>query len=338
MKIPYYISKSAKSKSVRKVINEAIFILAKLGIPIKGMTQRKLERMALSFLAVANVKTSKDWSKVKGIEESLRALKTREIINYINAHFQENISSGSYDDIRRKDLKFPVVAGIIVRSAGKPNSARNDPTRAYALSQEYAELIRGFGQEAWEKSVEEFFSTKGSLAEQLGQRREIQIYQVTLSQDTRLELSYGEHNQPQKAIIEIFLPRFGYGAEVLYVGDTANKFLYINRAKLNDLQFFELSHGELPDILAYSLSKNWLFVIEAVHSSGAISPLRLLELKTLTKECIAGLVFVTAFSDRATFRKFIADIAWETEVWIADEPDHLIHFDGEKFLGPYKSN
>ncbi len=28
------------------------------------------------------------------------------------------------------------------------------------------------------------------------------------------------------------------------------------------------------------------------------------------------------------------DVAWETEVWIADNPDHLVHFNGHKFLGP----
>ena len=93
---------------------------------------------------------------------------------------------------------------------------------------------------------------------------------------------------------------------------------------------------ELPDIVAYSKTKNWLFLIEAVHSSGPISPIRLLELKRLAKECTAEIVFVTAFLTRDTFRKFAPEIAWETEVWIADAPDHMVHFDGDKFLGPYK--
>ncbi len=101
------------------------------------------------------------------------------------------------------------------------------------------------------------------------------------------------------------------------------------------LNFFELSDGELPDVVAYSKQRNWLYLIEAVHSSGVISPIRLLELKKLTEECQADIIFITAFLDRNTFRHFAPDIAWETEVWIADAPDHIIHFDGEKFLGPY---
>jgi hypothetical protein len=33
--------------------------------------------------------------------------------------------------------------------------------------------------------------------------------------------------------------------------------------------------------------------------------------------------------------RYLGEIAWETEVWVADAPSHLIHFNGERFLGPY---
>jgi type II restriction enzyme len=98
-----------------------------------------------------------------------------------------------------------------------------------------------------------------------------------------------------------------------------------------------VSRRELPDVVAYSEEKNWLFLIEAVHSFGPISQLRLVELKRLCRECTADIIFVTAFLNRETFRKFAPEIAWESEVWIADSPDHMVHFDGKKFLGPYKS-
>jgi type II restriction enzyme len=119
------------------------------------------------------------------------------------------------------------------------------------------------------------------------------------------------------------------------VGDTANKLLHIDRKTLRSLHFFELEHDELPDIIAYNVDKNWLYLIEAVHSSGPISEIRRLELERLTKDCTADIIYVTAFLSRAEFRKWSSEIAWETEVWIADNPDHLIHFNGDKFLGPY---
>ena len=158
---------------------------------------------------------------------------------------------------------------------------------------------------------------------------------VELPSGIEIMFSPGAHNVLQKLIIEAFLPRYGFGAKVLYVGDTADKYLHLDREGLKELKFFEISHDQLPDIVAYSPSKNWLYLIEAVHTSGPVDELRLIKLKELTNECKAELIFVTAFLDKATFRKYAPEIAWETEVWIADNPDHLIHFDGDKFLGPY---
>lgn len=336
MKVPAFVTNKDKSAKLVKLLNEALLVLSKLGIPMEGLRPRELEKAAMAFLAVADVKRSADWPKAR-IREGKDTLKSRDIIAYLNDHFEEEISMGSYDDIRRKDLKLPVVAGIIVASANKPNAARNDPTRGYSLSPEYVEIVRSFGQEDWLEEVEEFMADRPTLAERLEAVRQIKDVPIKLPGGKTLQFSPGEHNLLQKAVIEQFLPRYGYGAEVLYVGDTAKKFLVRDETKLRALKFFELEHGELPDVVAYSEMKNWLFLIEAVHSSGPISPVRLLELKRLAGECTADIVYVTAFLNRDTFRKFAPDIAWETEVWIADAPDHLVHFDGDKFLGPYKS-
>jgi site-specific DNA-cytosine methylase len=336
MKIPTFVINPDKPAKLVKLFNESLLILSKLGIPLDGLKPRELEKMAMAFLAVADVKRSGDWIKTR-IREGKDTLKSRDIIAYLNAHFEEKISMGSYDDIRRKDLKLPVVAGIIIASANKPNAARNDPTRGYSLSLEYVELIKRFGQPDWAEAMEEFMADRPTLAERLDTARQIEIVPIKLPDGQTVQFSPGEHNLLQKAIIEQFLPRYGFGAEVLYVGDTAKKFLIRDEPKLKSLKFFELEHGELPDVVAYSSKKNWLFLIEAVHSSGPISSLRLLELKRLAKSCTADIVFITAFLNRDTFRKFAPDIAWETEVWIADAPDHMVHFDGDKFLGPYKS-
>jgi DNA (cytosine-5)-methyltransferase 1 len=336
MKIPTFVTNAEKPAKLVKLINEALLVLSKLGIPLDGLKPRELEKMAMAFLAVADVKRSAEWSKAR-IREGKETLKSRDIIGYFNQHFAEKTSMGSYDDIRRKDLKLPVVAGIIIASANKPNAARNDPTRGFSLSPEYVELIQRFGQPDWAEAIEEFMADRPTLAERLDAARQLEIVPIKLPDGQTIQYSPGEHNLLQKAIIEQFLPRYGHGAEVYYVGDTAKKFLVREEPKLRALNFFELEHGELPDIIAYSAKKNWLFLVEAVHSSGPISPIRLLELKRLACKCTADIIFVTAFLTRDTFRKFAPDIAWETEVWIADAPDHLVHFDGDKFLGPYKS-
>jgi type II restriction enzyme len=327
-----YITDSNKKRAIQKMENEALDILESVGIPFTGLTERRLERMAVCFLAVASV--TDDWSQAS----CEQFYKTRDVINYVNAHFQENISSGSYDDIRRKDLKMLVLANLVVNSGVQEAAATNDPTRGYSLNENFKNLIVHYRTPEWNDKLQSFMHNRPALSEILARKRDIATIPVTLPDGIELEFSAGEHNILQKEVIENFLPRFSGGCSVLYIGDTANKLLHINEDALKELHFFELSHEELPDIIAYNPEKNWLFLIEAVHSTGPMSEIRVHELKIMLKDCTADLIFVTAFLKRDDFRKWCGDIAWETEVWIADNPDHLIHFNGSKFLGPYKND
>jgi hypothetical protein len=322
----------SKKEKVQRLITEAIDALIILGIPFNGSTWRRIERIAMVFLATGQVNSAEGWKNIHDLNDGIN-MKTRDIIKYINEHFEENISSGSYDDIRRKELKLLVIGEVVLRT--NENLARNDSTRGYAINPAITTELQNVGKAGWKDILQQATSRITTAAEKLNTTRSIQQMPVILPDGFEINLSPGEHNKLQKAIIEDLLPRYGYGAEVLYVGDTADKFLVLERAKLNALNFFELNHGELPDIVAYSKLKNWLYLIEAVHSFGPISENRLFELKRLTKDCTADIVYITAFWDRAKFRSWVKDIAWETEVWIAETPDHLIHFNGDRFMGPY---
>lgn len=322
----------SKKPAVQRLILETLTLLEAFGIPMND-TPRRLERMAVSFLACCDVTRSKDLTKAKDANDN-HALKTRDIIKYVNEHFDENISSGSYDDIRRKDLKLLVLAEIVVQS--HPNAATNDSTRGYALNPVYARLVRKFGERDWHKMVQEAMQGVEPINDRLKRKRELIRIPVQLPSGKKLKFSKGEHNDLQKTIIEDFLPRFGFGAQVLYVGDTSDKYLHLDSAALSKLGLAQLAHEELPDIIAFSASKNWLFLIEAVHTSGSISEMRLIQLQRMLIGCKADVIYVTAFLNRTKFRQYVADIAWETEVWIADNPDHMVHFNGDKFMGPYK--
>lgn len=322
-----------KTKPVQKLINEALYVLDVLGIPVETYSVRRLERIALSFLAVLDINQSSLWGKSKSLSDGY-ALKTREIIDYLNENFGENISSGSYDDIRRKDLKPLYLANIAIPD--NPESARNNPNRAWGINPEFIEIIQSFGDQEWESEVEKFFVNREKLRDKLSSDRRMPTIPVILPSGLSLEFGPGEHNEIQKAVIEEFLPRYGYGAEVLYVGDASDKFLHYNEKRSKELGLDKLAHAELPDVVAYSESKKWLYLIEAVHSANPIDEERIIVLENFIKNYDTGIIFITAFLDRESFRKFVADIAWETEVWIVSEPDHLIHFNGDKFLGPYK--
>lgn len=321
-------------RKLQKLVADALEILQAFGVPIADKTQLRQTRIAKAFIAVAGMTSDSSWADAKSNDDGHR-LRSREVLGWMNTHLGEKISPGSYDDIRRQDLILPVTAGIILKSAGKLGAATNDGTRAYALNPQFAIQIRRFGTPEWEGTLTRFMKDKPRLADDLRQHRELARVPVTIN-GQQVIFSPGEHNQIQKAVIEQFLPFYGHGAQVLYVGDTENKSLFLDLPELEKLGFFELSHDKLPDVLAYSSGENWLYLIEAVHSANPISALRKLTLERLAKTCRAGIVFVTAFLTRDAFRKFSGDIAWETEVWIAEEPTHLIHYNGDRFLGPHK--
>ena len=122
----------------------------------------------------------------------------------------------------------------------------------------------------------------------------------------------------------------------MYVGDTETKWAYFDSDALEELAIEIEEHGKMPDVVVNHVEKNWLVLIEAVTSHGPVNPKRRQELKKLFAGSKVGIVYVTAFLDRKAMMKYLDEISWETEVWIAETPTHLIHFNGERFLGPYE--
>jgi len=324
----------SKSEKVQHLIFNMLDILKAVGIPFSQVkSTRGLEKMAMAYLVVGQIKS--DFSEALSCDNG-QFLKTRDIISFENQYYSESISPGSYDDIRRKDLALLVEQGIVLNSSSLEAQSTNNPARGYALIASFAKLLHSFDTPDWNEELSSFLKNAKSLKEELERKRETDNIPVTLPDGIRLVLSSGEHNALQKAIVEVFLPIFGMGAEVLYIGDTCNKYLYLQQDRLQELGYFTVGHEELPDIIAYSKQRNLLFLIEAYHSTGQWSEIRLKRIKTKLKGCTANIAFFTAFESMESFRKKASEIAWETEVWVADYPEHLIHFNGYKFLDIYK--
>ena len=324
-----------KSDKLQNLYQDMLVILECVGIPTEDLTDRAKEKMVGACLAVGNVRN--ELSEICCLPKE-NALKTRDIINFENENFGEHISSGSYDDIRRKDLLRLKEANVVLSSSSFDKQAMNDPSRGYILNPHFVELVCHYGKKSWANELSEYQVQNDSLKEMLARKRNLEKIPIKLPNGITLSLSAGEHNDLQKAIIEQFLPLFGFGAEVLYVGDTSNKYLHVEKEKLEQIHFFEIGHEELPDVVAYCSQKNLLYLVEAVHSHGPMDEIRIRKLKRLLTEsgCTAQVVFFTAYLDKKTFRKDCEKIAWETEVWIAENPEHLIHFNGHKFLDLYK--
>jgi hypothetical protein len=322
------VSTESKNK-----VKEALDLLDKLGIPLLT-TDRRRERTALALLAVGHLAPSDPWTSMRSEEDGMGvALKTRDIIDFWNKHYGENLSRGSYDDVRRKDLQ-PLTQSGLVLSTGV-QMATNNPTRAYVVSEDAAAVARSYGTPELGAAVADYVKVHGTYADRLKRPRVTNTIEVIYAEQALAVLDDSDHNRLQKAIIEKFLGRFGHGAKLLYLGDTSHKQLYVDSEGLVAVGLSEPSHDKLPDVVAYSPSKNWLFFIEAVHSANPVSPERYIDLAQVAKGSTAPVVYVSVFADRAALRSWVTQIAWETEVWLADDPDHIIHFNGDRFMGPH---
>ncbi len=316
-------------------VNEALELLRNAGIPVKPLTAIGKDRIALALLSIANMKSGTPWSEaaIHGDGGNWK-LTSRQIISFQNEFWKQRISSGSYDDIRRVDLEPLLLAGIAVASAGNPAANQNNPTRSYAVHPEAAGLLRSFGTPRASAEVARFLERMGSLEERMERRRPLKIG-ARLPDGKLIELTKGEHNALQKAILELFIPRFAADAKVLYIGDASKKYLHVDAQGLKKLGLNQIAHDMLPDIVVLDTKNQWLLLIEAVHSSNPVSKLRHLALEEFTAGCPLPKVFVSVFATRKEFKRWVFDISWETEVWLADSPDHLIHFNGDRYLGPH---
>jgi site-specific DNA-cytosine methylase len=165
---------SASLKAIK--VEQAQTILREAGVVLRELTPRGQERVALALLAVSHVPADGDWSEAKSHLEdrSVRAMRSREVLSFRNEHYQEGLSSGSYDDVRRKDLALLVSAGLVTPSAKDAAADTNDGTRGYALTEEGLRLVRSFRTLAWESTLQNFRSSQGGIRDRLAKAREMQ--------------------------------------------------------------------------------------------------------------------------------------------------------------------
>jgi hypothetical protein len=256
-------------------------------------------------------------------------------MSFMRGKYDKDYAANSRETIRRQTVHQFDQARLIDRNPDDPMRPTNSGKTVYQLTDPAIEILRTYGTAEFDKRVTEFINQVGSLQEAYRSSRAKHRVTLEVPDGETVYLSPGIHNELQVQIIKDFRPRFASGAAVLYVGDTALKHVIFKAEQLASLKIPITQHDKLPDVVLYEQAQNWLFLIEAVTSHGPVSPKRHREIETMLKECTAERVYVSAFLAVDAFRKYAADIAWETEVWIASDPDHMIHFNGPKFLGPY---
>lgn len=321
-------------------VEETLTILREAGVAVRDFgTSRAKEKLALCLLAIARMTPETPWADAwcwLENETSGKPMRTRDILRWHNEHWGENRSMGSYDLPRRDEIQPALIPSGLVMP-GRATADTNDGQRGYTLTREGAALLRAWGTDDWDAKLKAFRASAPLLRDRLAKAREFAMVPVKLPDGTEIRLSSGKHNELQKAVIEEMLPRFAPGAELLYIGDTTAKALSVAEQQAFDrIGLRRPERGDrLPDIVAYLPERNWLLLIEAFNTSNPINEARHRVLERLTASCTAGPVYVTAFLNRSVFAKQASKISWETEVWTADEPEHMIHYNGDRFLGPH---
>lgn len=263
-------------------------------------------------------------------------------MQFLREHGYFDYKPNSRETIRRQSLHQFEQARLVDRNRDTPDRPTNSALNNYSLTEPILKILREFPDGDWKGKIAEFENELKNLQEAYRRDLEKNKIPIRLPNGKEIKLSPGKHNQLHADIVHEFCPRFvGKGGIVLYIGDTASsrneggKLMHLEVEALEKIGVPPMSHEKLPDVVVYNEEKKWLFLIEAVTSHGPVSPKRWFELEEALAGCSVGRVYVTAFPNVKEFRKNAADIAWETEVWIADNPDHMIHFNGDRFMGPH---
>jgi hypothetical protein len=308
-------------------IADALQVLEDLGMP----RAQKNDRSALCLLALLNLKKGTSWALSENPLIGITPM-----MEFARDHYGKLYAPNSRETFRRQTIHQLVAAGIALYNPDDAGRPVNSPKAVYQIEPSTLRLLRTFGTALWNKNLEKYLSSRQTLTARYAKSREMNKLPVRLATGETIHLSPGAHSALIKAIIEEFAPRFVPGGILIYAGDTGEKWGYFDRESLVELGVVVDGHGKMPDAVLYYPERKWLLLVESATSHGPVDGKRHEELRLIFAKSKAGLVYVTAFPSRATMARYLVAIAWETEVWCADAPSHLIHFNGARFLGPYK--
>lgn len=313
----------------KALLKSAYQVLVALDLP----KAQQNERSALSLLALLNLVPKKNWAQAE-----CPLIGITPIMDWIRAHYGKDYAPNTRETIRRQTMHQFVDAGIVLYNPDKPLRPVNSPAAVYQIEPLALELLRSFGSTAWQDNLRAYLATNRTLAARYANERQQNQIPVKVALGKVITLSPGEHSELIREIIQSFAARFVPGAVLIYAGDTGEKWGYFEKPLLAQLGVEVEAHGKMPDVVLHYPDRNWLLLVESVTSHGPVDGKRHAELAKLFAGSNAGLVYVTAFPNRSVMSRYLGEIAWETEVWVADAPSHLIHFNGERFLGPHNHN
>ena len=302
-------------------------VLVALGVPAAQAT----DICCFSLLSLAGIGKTDAFSSATN-----KWMRIHDVIVFTNSNYRtrRNAYAENSRETFRKQAMHHFRNAVLIEDNGK---ATNSPDYRYRVTGEMLEVLKAYDTEAREDQIESFLKRHETLKSLYASKRAFRKIPVSVN-GRQLQLTSGAHNVLQKKIIEDFAARFAPASICLYVGDTTDKVLIWDEDGLSKLGVGVTVHDKMPDVILYRPDRGWVYFIEAVTSVGPMSPERVLDIRRMCKRKDIGAVYVTAFENFTVFRRFADKLAWDTEVWIADAPDHMIHLNGDRFMGPRMAN
>jgi hypothetical protein len=320
------MAKRISVRAAKKKVGEAMALLDSL----EFRPRQRNELAGYVLLSLLDLGPGASWAEAMGPMRGITP-----IIQFIATEYGIKYAPNTRETIRDEAVKYFVESGMVIRNPDNPERPTNSGNTVYQIEPSALALARSYKTDVWTAQLRGYLANRSEIRRELERQRTVARIPVKLPSGETMTLSPGGQNPLIQAIIEKFCPTFAPGGTVVYVGDAESKFLCFDATYLEGLGVVIAPAAKMPDVVVHDSGRNWLLLMEAVTSAGPVDGKRRKELKELFRESKAGLVFVTAFTNRESFGKFQAQISWETEVWFAEEPDHILHYNGERFLGPY---
>ena len=254
---------------------------------------------------------------------------------FARSNYAADYAPNTRETFRRFSMHQMVQAGIALYNPDKPDRPTNSPKAVYQISPAALQVVKAYKTRTWARKLAAFKKNVATLVEQYAKERQMDMVQVRVRDGQSVMLSPGAHNELIRAIVEDMAPRFMPGATLVYIGDTGDKWGFFDKELAAQLGLNVEEHGKMPDVVLWQEANNWLVLVESVTTHGPVDSKRRIELRKLFASASADMVYISAFPDKRTFARYAPDVAWETDVWVADNPTHMVHFNGSRFLGPY---
>lgn len=313
------MTKDLTISSVKSILNE-------IGFPQKNIT----DITAICVLALYDTKPRTNL--IKDYTNLAQGARIRDILDFSRTDLGKNYAENTRETVRKHSLKYLVDSGMVIQNADDPNRVTNSGLNNYILSDSFKTLL-----DAYNYDYAKFEELKGEFVDSVTIERRNSISKlkkkpVTISSSSlkeELVLSPGDHNIIEKFIVEDIFPKISPDFQLVYVGDTKLKNLFINQHICKIIGLNIDVHTKIPDVIGYDNTSKTILLFEAVASSGPIDDLRKKELLEIFHDWPHNIIFGTTFLSQKLFQSFSTTIASGTTAYIIESRKQITYQDYE---------